>query len=313
MLIFNIIVYFIAFAGIWIGAGIAIKSVERLARNLHLSSFAVSFIILGFFTSIGELSVGLNSIIQDDPEIYVGNLIGATIVIFMMIIPLLAITGNKIQVSKEIKGFNLVMALIVISAPVLLSIDGQVNRTDGIIAVSLFVILLLCIQTKQNLLERVKNFANVSHARAGRDLAKILLGLVVIFISSHFVVNQTLYFSELLNLSPFLISLLVISVGTNIPELSFVIRSMFMRSNQVAFGNYLGSSSFNTFLFGFLSLLYGKPVALTNSYLVSLSFLIVGLIAFYLFARTKNSISRFEGIALFSLYLLFLATEIFLH
>ncbi|MGI5826787.1 MAG: hypothetical protein ACOX50_05250, partial [Patescibacteria group bacterium] len=123
----------------------------------------------------------------------------------------------------------------------------------------------------------------------------------------------TLYFSELLKVSPFWISLMVIALGTNIPELSLVIRSIFMKSNQVAFGDFVGSASINTFILGLLTLIYGKPVSLSNSYLVSLVFLLVGLGFFYRFSRTKNSISRKEGLALFLLYLLFLSTEIFIH
>lgn len=88
----HLIQYSLSFIGIWIGSGLAIRSVERLSRSLKISSFLVSFIVLGLCTSISELSVGINSVIAKDPEIYVGNLVGATIVIFMLIIPLLTIS-----------------------------------------------------------------------------------------------------------------------------------------------------------------------------------------------------------------------------
>ncbi len=313
MIFSQLIIYILAFVGIWIGAGIALNSVEKLSRSLKLSSFAVSFIILGFFTSVSELSVGINSIVENDPEIYVGNLIGATIVIFMLIIPLLAITGRKIVISKEFGGFSLIMSLVTIAAPVVLSIDGKVDKADSVIAIALFVVLIICIQAKRGLFNKTSSLAKISSVKAGREFLKIIVGLAIIFIASRFVVDQTIYFSELLNVSPFLISLLIIGIGTNIPELSFVVRSIFMRSNQVAFGDYVGSASFNTFIFGFLTFWYGKSVYLTNSYLVSLSFLLVGLVAFYYFSRTKNSISRMEGFALVALYAIFLAVEVIIH
>jgi cation:H+ antiporter len=135
--------------------------------------------------------------------------------------------------------------------------------------------------------------------------------VVVIFVASRFVVEQTLYFSQILQVSPFIISLLFIAIGTNIPELSFVVRSAFMKNNQVAFGDYVGSASVNTLLFGTLTLIFGKTVFLRNSYMISLYFLLFGLILFYYFARTKNSISRREGLVLLLLYVAFLATEIY--
>jgi len=89
------LIYFLSFLGIWIGSGLVIKSVEKLSRVIRASSFAISFFLLGFFTSISELSVGVSAIIQHDPEIYVGNLLGASIVLFILVIPLLAIGGHQ--------------------------------------------------------------------------------------------------------------------------------------------------------------------------------------------------------------------------
>lgn len=309
----HLAIYALSFIGIWIGSGLAISSVERLSKILRVSSFAVSFIVLGFFTSVSELSVGVNSILENDPEIYVGNLIGASIVIFMLIIPLLAITGNNIKITPEFRGFNLPASLVVIALPVILAMDGRVGRTDSILALSLFGFLVVAVQTRRGLLEKMKTINSRSSLKVGKELLRIVFGLAVIFIASKFVVEQTEYFSNLLQLSPFVISLLLISIGTNIPELSFVVRSAFMKNNQVAFGDYVGSASFNTFLMGGLTFFYGKPVLLNNSYLVSLLFLVVGLFVFYYFARTKNSISRIEGLVLLALYVLFLVVEIYIH
>lgn len=307
------LIYILSFIGIWVGSGLAIKSVERLSRTLRTSSFAISFVVLGLFTSVGELSVGLNSILSDDPEIFVGNLIGASIVIFMLIVPLLAIFGKSIRITPEFRGFNLPASLVVTALPVILAMDGKVGRIDGIIAMSLFVILLISVQAKKGFMEKIKSAALRSRVKVGKELLRILFGVAVIFIASRFVVQETLFFSNLLNISPFLMSLLFISIGTNIPELSLVLRSAFIRNNQIAFGNYVGSSAFNTFLLGLLTLIYGKPVLLTNSYVVSLVFLVSGLVAFYYFAKTKNTISRLEGLILILLYVGFLVTEIVLH
>lgn len=309
----HILVYLLSFLGIWVGSGLAIGSVERISRSLKMSSFAVSFLVLGFFTSMGELSVGVNSIIEDDPEIFVGNLVGASIVLLMLIVPLLAIIGNSIRISPEFQGFNLLASLVVAALPVVLAMDGRIGRTDSIIAMAMFGFLLISVQSKRGVIEKLKNIKQRSAPKVGKELVKIIFGLAVIFIASRFVVEETLYFSELLNVSPFLVSLLLIAIGTNIPELSLVFRSAFMRNNQVAFGDYLGSVSFNTFLLGLLTFIYGGEVILSNSYVMSLLFLIVGLVILYYFARTKNTISRLEGLVLLILYFAFVFTEIFIH
>lgn len=308
----HILIYLFSFIGIWIGSGLAIKAVERLSKNLNVSSFAISFLVLGFFTSISELSVGINSVLENDPEIYVGNLIGASIVLFMLIIPLLAILGRSIRITPEFRGFNLPASLVVVASPVILAMDGKITKIDSIIALVLFGLLLISVEMKKGIIQRSGNIGKAS-VSTGIELLKIIFGVAIILVTGRLIVDQTLYFSQLLHISPFLISLLLIAVGTNIPELSLVVRSAFIRNHQVAFGDYVGSAAFNTFLLGFLTIIYGKTVILTNSYLVSLSFLIAGLVIFYYFSRTKNSISRLEGLLLLGLYVLFIGVEIFIH
>ncbi len=309
----HILLYIVSFVGIWIGAGLAISSVEKLSHRLRLSSFIVSFLVLGFFTSISEFSVGINAVLDNDPEIFVGNLIGASIVLFMLVIPLLAITGKQIHISKELRGINLVLPLIVVAVPVLLSLDGVVSRIDAAISLILYGISAFIIEQKRGFTSNPALLKQFAKASVGLEFGKIIAGIGVIFASSHLVVTETLYFSGAFGLSPFLISLLLVAIGTNLPELSFIFRSLFMKSNQVAFGDYLGSAAFNTFLYGFLTLFYGRTILLTNSYVVSLTFLIVGLILFYIFARSKHTISKSEAAGLFAIYVLFLFTEYYLH
>lgn len=312
-MVVHLAVYILSFAGIWFGSGLTVKSVERLAHSLRISSFSLSFLVLGLVTSISEFSVGVNAVIDDNPEIYVGNLIGASIVLFMLIIPLLAVVGHQIKITKELQGMNLIMSLIVVAAPVVLSFDGNIGKIDGIITVVIYTILALAVQIKTGVMEKILDIIQFQKTRIGVEFTKIIIGFGIIFLASHSVVEKTVYFSHVLGLSPFLISLLVIGLGTNLPELSFVVQSIFRKSNQVAFGDYVGSAAFNTYLFGLFTLWYGKTVILTNSYLISLVFLVVGLVLFYIFARSKNTLSKKEGLVLFGTYVLFILSEIWLH
>lgn len=309
----SILIAIASFVGVWIGSGIAIKAIEHISRRLKVSQFAISFLLLGFFTSITEFSVGINSVINGDPEIFVGNVIGGTMVVLLMIVPLLALFGKPIKITPEFRGFNLKASLITAAAPAVLVLDGKVDGRDSLVAISLFLLLSLSIQTKKSIVEQIGSLGRKGHYALGKELIKVIFGLAIVFTASRFLVQQTLYFSEIFGISSFLISLLVISVGTNAPELSMVVRSVAMKKYQVAFGNYIGSISFNTFFFGLLSMLYGQPIYLTNSFLVSLLFLIFGLLLFYYFSKTKNTISRTEGVILLAFYVAFVLTEIVVH
>lgn len=312
-MLFDLSLFVLAFTGIWVGSGVAIKAIEKIAHGLKISSFAVSFLLLGFFTSLGEFSVGVNSLINRDPEIFVGNLIGATIVLFMLVIPLLAIVGKKIRIAPNLQGKKMLVPLLVSALPVLLSLDGEVTFFDGLISLIIYTISVIFIQTKQGLVEKAGKIFQHKKFSLRKETLKIFAGVLVVFFASSLIVQETMALSESLNLSPFLISLLFVAIGTNMPEISFVFRSVFMKDTQVAFGDYLGSASINTAFFGVFSLWYGRSIYLTNSFLISMGFLIVGLIMFFVFARSKHTISRTEGLALLGLYSLFVFCEYLSH
>lgn len=304
----HLILYITSFLGIWFGSGLAISTVEKVSRRSKMSYFALSYLVLGFFTSSSEISVGANALIDNDPEIFVGNLIGASIVIFLLVMPLLAILGRVIHISDELKGNKSLPSLFVISLPVLLVLDGVLTRTDGIIAIVSYLLTTVFVQTRKVTIAEISKQKN-QKGYVLIELLKIVLGLIIVFVSSKFVVEQTVYFSQILKISPFIISLLVISIGTNIPELSLVARSIFRRSNQVAFGDFVGSSSVNTFLLGLFAVIYGQDIVLANSYTISLLFLVIAVVMFYFFARSKNRISKLEGLAMFCLYIIFIYIE----
>lgn len=309
----HVILYAGAFIGIWTGAGFAIKSIQKFSHRLHISSFAVSFLLLGAFTSLSEFSVGVNAVIDNDPEIYVGNLIGATIVIFLLLIPILALLNGTMKLSKEFHGWNMITMLTAISAPVILSLDGFVTRIDGLVSILLYVILLMAIKSRQTVLERFSQITNHTKVALGKEIVFMLFGAILIFASGHIVVEQTVYFAHKFHVSSFIMSLLVISIGTNIPELSLMFRARMEKGRGIVLGDYIGSAAFNTLIFGLLSTIRGTPVVLTNNYLVSLIVLLLGLGIFYFVSRTKHEVTRKEGLMLLCLYISFLMLEIFTH
>lgn len=308
-MIINGLLYIISFILIWFGAGLIVNSVDKYARKLHISSFAVSFFILGFLTSTPEIAVGLNSIIEKDPEIYVGNLIGGVIVIFLFIIPALAIFGKGITLSHQLNNKNLLLSLIVCVAPALLISDRRVTVFEGILLIFLYLVLFYMIEKKKGIIENIED----KFLKTDRDdlkyLAKIIIGVIIVFLTSRFIVDETIYFSKILQISPFFISLIMLSLGTNLPELSVGIRSLSSGKKEIAFGDYIGSAAANTAIFGVLTVINKSDVIILDHFFQRFIFIAAGLGLFYFFSRSKNNISRVEGFILFSVYILFLFVE----
>ncbi len=310
MLIMVVISYFLSFFVIWYGAGLIVKAIDQISKKINLSSFAVSFFVLGILTSLPEFSVGINSIIDKDPEIFVGNLLGGIIVLFLLIIPILAIVGNGIKLDHQLNWKNLLFALVVIASPSFLINDKNYNFFEALFFIILYFILVVTLEKKKGLLERVKDNLADGKSHFFHDLGKVVVGIIFIFFASNFIVDKTIYFSQLLKVSPFVLSLLFLSLGTNLPELSLAIYSIVNRKKAVAFGDYLGSAAANSFFMGVLVLLNGGKVTVVNHFFRPFIVTVIGLGLFFYFSRSKNNISRIEGLILLLVYVLFLISEI---
>ena len=287
-----------------------IEAVDKISKKINFSSFAVSFFVLGILTSTPELAVGINAVINHDPEIFVGNLLGGIIVIFLLIIPILAILGNGIKLVHQLNSKNLLFSLIVVVSPSFLIADKNFSLYEAIFLIFLYAVLFFLIEKKKGLLEKVKDNLRDGKSHFTQDLGKIVLGIVFVFFASSFIVDKTIYFSHFLKISPFIIGLLFLSLGTNLPELSLAIYSVVSKKKAVAFGDYIGSAAANTLLIGVLILLNGGQVTVVNHFIRPFIFTILGLSLFFYFSRSKNDISRKEGLILLLVYIGFLMAEI---
>ena len=310
MLLIDLAFYIISFAFVWISSGWIVFSVSKLARRLRMSSFAISFFILGLLTSIPELAVGINSIANGTPEIFVGNLLGGIILIFLFVIPLLATIGGGIILKYKLDKKNLIVALILMAVPSVMITDKNITFYESITIIILYFLTIYYVQSNNGIFHNIKNKIPHNKSFATQDILKIIAGIFVIFVSSNFIVDRTVLFGDMLSISPFYIGLIVLSLGTNIPELSIVIRSLRDNKKDIAFGNYVGSAAANAFLFGFLTLLNKKEIVTANNFFITFIFTLLALGLFYYFSKSKNNISRKEGVILLVLYFLFVILEL---
>lgn len=305
----SLLLYIASVFFIWKGAGLIVSSVDRFSKTLKLSSFTVSFLVLGLLTSTPEFAVGFTAVSEGAPQVFIGNLIGGIAIIYLFIIPMLAIVGNGITLNHKLDAKMLRYCLLVCLAPSLFVMDKVITNMEAVVMIVAYGLLVYFIERKQGLMDENHKELFSLRAYSLKDIIRLLVGVAIVFISGRIIVDKTIYFSEILGISSFYISLLLLSFGTNLPELSLAVRSVLSGKKDIAFGDYLGSAAANTFLFGIFSLLNGGEVLTESGYLPTFIFLLVGLTLFYFFARSKNIVSRAEGIVLLGVYIAFVITE----
>ncbi len=307
---FEILYFIFLLVIVWLGSGLVVNSVETLRRKTNYSSFVVSFFILGFLTSLPELAIGINAIYENRPEIFVGNILGGNVMIFLLIIPILAILGNGIKLKHKLGKTSFFLILIISLLPAFFILDKKISGLEALILISTYPLAIYLIQKKYNIFNRKKRRSLTSRLYSFLDILKIALGIAMIFLASQFLVNKTLYFSDLMGISTFYISLFALSLGTNLPELSIAVRAIISKKKEIAFGNYLGSLTAHTFIFGLLAILGSGGTLIEGNFLMTFFFVVFGVILFYYFSKSNNDISRKEGMVLLVVYILFCIFEL---
>lgn len=307
-ILFSILLFFIGCIVLWKASEMVIFGIENFSRNLRLSSFITSFLILGILTSITEISVGINSILDKTPEVFVGNLIGGSFVILLLVIPILAIFNKGITLKNHLDPKRLVLFLFIILCPSFLILDGNVSRYDALLLISLYGLFFYFFQRQHFLLEKITS-AKPSPKNIS-EIIKIIIGVALVYFSAKIMVDKTIFLANIYNVPHFLASLVILSIGTNLPEIAVAVNSIKNKRPEIAFGNYVGSAVTNPLLFGIFTLINGSFEINKNTFDHTFLVIIFGYIVFFLFAKSKERITASEGLILILIFLFFILFQL---
>jgi cation:H+ antiporter len=296
---------------IWFGSGLIVNTVLEIAGKLKISPFIISFVLLGMLTSTTEMSVAFNSYIDKTPEIAVGNLLGGIIVLFLLMIPLLAIIGNGIKIENQYTKISLLLTLGTLVFPAIFFLDSYLQYREALFllicyGVSIVILFIGNKHKKRKTVNRKIGFVTIIW-----NFCKIILGTILLLWACDNLIKEVINVANSFNVSPFIISFLTLSIGTNLPEMSLAIKSILKGDKEVAFGDYLGSASFNLVILAVLAL-FNNRISINANFISIIVFTVLGLGLFYYFALSKREISRKEGIILLTIYFAFICFEIFI-
>ncbi len=281
------------------------RSVSGIARGVSLSGFLVSFGVLGFATSMPEISVAVFSAARGMPELSLGDLIGANIVILSLLVGLSAVISGKVRHNSLYRNGTLVLFLLDVLLPAAVLVDGRLTRADGMVLIAAHVGFMAHMYRVQ----KKDGRAFATHANSGKSLRRnAIIGIVamsVLLVASYFLVSSAVLVAKELGISALIIGLMLFSVGTNVPETTFVLTES-RRHNDVVLGDLFGSTLMNTPTLGLLALISPFTVPQYAAVMASCAFLTALVALFGMFMWTRRSLDRVEGWFLIAFYVAFI-------
>jgi cation:H+ antiporter len=280
----------------------------RASRLFGISTFTIGFIIISISTSLPELSVAIFSTLEGVPSLSVGNLFGANLTDLTLILGLCAIFGGPLFLEKRDLE-DLIELLFVVSLVTLLILyNPQPSPLTGIVLLALFGLLIVRLYRKGKI---PRELFDGAHEKKTVALGKLIVGLILLLLAAHFLVDSALEISQMLNLSPTLFGATAVALSTTLPELTVELRAIRKKDYALALGDLFGSAVTNiTLVLGIVILgNINMPNIDIAPVLGLLPFLfLVIFILWYMLSR-KEMLDKLHGIILIGIYIIYLLEE----
>ncbi len=298
--------------GLWLGTKWVVKSAIGIAKRFNLSHTFVGLAILAIGTDLPEVFVSIDASILhlkgvESSGIITGNAIGSSISQISIILGLAGLFLNFTIPKKELFRDGLAL-LISIGLLFAVGLDGVISRADGLVLLAAYLIYyLVLLKSNQNVTTDLDAHVHLNYLKLA---AYLLVGFVALVFSSHLVVKNGMFFAEKWGVAQSFVGIVLIGLGTSLPELAVSIDAAIRKSAGMSVGTIMGSNIFDTLvpigLGGSISqismeiglLRYDLPVQLGITLLV------------VIFLKTKRGISWVESVVLIALYLVYVFGKI---
>lgn len=323
------------------GSDIFVDASVKIAKILKMSEILIGMTLVCFGTSLPELFVSVNGSIKGTSDLVIGNMVGTNIFNICAILGAISII-HPIKLLKDTVRKDMYMSLVTGLLFLLVTLDtvgtdlasNVISRTDGAILLIMFAIFMyynlyhytsftkkrrekVVIKKKIKSGEQVEITKSKMTKKQKRDLAESFLlcfiGGVLVYVGSECVLNGAVGFARMLGVSETLVAILIIAVGTSLPEIATSITSLKKRKTNIAVGNLIGSNMYNMlFVVGVSATVNPLNVVNASIWIDILLFILITLVLI-LFTKARYikkgsyELSRTEGIVLLVIYIAYVA------
>ncbi len=294
---------------IW-GADRFVHGAAATARNLGVTPLLIGLTVVAFATSAPEILVSVVAALRGEPELAIGNAIGSNIVNVGLVLGCVAIF-RPIELRSATLRREMPALLAVSLLTVSLFLDSFLSRVDGLVLLTGLVIVMIWLARLGMRSAPTDPIKQDYEAEIPTDVAMrmaifwLVFGIGTLLVGAQLLVDGSIEIALYLGVSEIVIGILLVALGTSLPELAVSLVSAMKGEYGLAIGNIVGSNIFNLLaVIGVAATI--SPAALEPSVL-SLHIFVMVAFTLVLFAMTydydgKSELSRIEGMALLAAF-----------
>ena len=236
------------FLGIAAGARFALTYAIEIARHHGLSDFFVGVVLLAIGTDLPEIVVSINAAIRHTVEggmsgLIVGNAIGSCfgqIGLTLGAVALMAPLGIARR-DGLVHGGTLLVSTVMLFA---VALSGSIERLEG----ALLVLVYLGYVGVLFAFRKPRQAPQSEDYRGWRVWARLAAALIVVVVAADAIVVSATNLAASWSLDPTVVGIVVLGIGTSLPELSLSVAAILQRRHAMSVGNLIGSNILDTLL-----------------------------------------------------------------
>lgn len=280
------------------GADFFVDGSSSLARIMKVPSVIIGLTIVAMGTSAPEASVSVNAALAGSNDIAISNVIGSNLFNGLVVVGVCAFMAG-FKTNPEILKRDMPLNIIITAILCIMLLDRHINHIEGII-----LLISMAVYIAVMVISALKNRETADECKIlslPKSLIFIIGGLIAVIFGGTLVVDNACLIAKDFGVSENFIGLTIIAIGTSLPELVTSITATRKGDSGLALGNAIGSNLFNIlFILGMSATIC--PLNVLSESIIDCIILLVSAVILYVFARTKKTMNRWEGIVCVFLY-----------
>lgn len=290
-----------------------VEGASAIASNLGISTLIIGITIIGFGTSAPEILISVFSVLDDTPDLAIGNALGSNIANIGLI---LGVTALIIPLSFASKLLKREFPILLLATALMswLIFDSRLDFIDGLLLLGFLAISMVYLIhfSRSDLDDSItaELEQEIPHDMPTRNaLLWTLIGLLILVASSKLLVWGAVDIAKALGISELIIGLTIVALGTSLPELAAAIAGARKGEPELVMGNVIGSNLFNSLA------VIGIPAVMTDFSISSeavsrdltamLALTVLLLLLSYLPKSSCCAITRSKGLILLAGFVLY--------
>ncbi len=271
MFLIYLVLFILGIAVVVKSADIFLNSVEKIGEFFNIPKFILGVVLVGFGTSLPELTTSLAAVLNGNQEVALGNVLGSNVVNILIILGLATVFLGTVKFKKELTDVDipLLMATTILFAMML--VDGNLSRPEAILLLAGAVGYLLYTMFSSDREEYHKGMAHlakaifISNKKSNTTNSKtkeklswkvwvlMALSVVALGFASNLAVENLLKIVEIIGIGVGIVSFFALAIGTSLPELVVTFKALKKGEGDMVVGNIIGSNMFNILMIGGIS------------------------------------------------------------